>query len=137
MRHHGVTGFPDPQVTTTPGGGGVGVRQAVPASAGLSPKFKTAQNACKGILPPPGGGGPGQEGPSKQVFLVFARCLRSHGVSNFPDPSAQGQLTLQMIDAAGVDLKAPSFLTAAKACVGATHGQITLALVVRAINGPH
>jgi hypothetical protein len=58
-------------------------------------------------------------------------------MSDFPDPNAQGQLTLQMIGAAGVDLKAPSFLTAAKACVGVTHGQITLGLVAQAINGPH
>jgi hypothetical protein len=137
MRDHGVANFPDPQVTTTPGGGSVGVRQAVPASTGLSPKFKAAQNACKAILPPPGSSGHGHQGPSKQVFLAFARCLRSHGMSDFPDPNAQGQLTLQMISAAGVDLKAPSFLTAAKACVGVTHGQITLGLVAQAINGPH
>jgi hypothetical protein len=135
MRDHGVANFPDPQVTTASGGGVV--RQAVPASAGLSPKFKAAQNACKGILPPPGSGGPRHQGPSKQVFLAFARCLRSHGIADFPDPNAQGQLTLQMISAAGVDLKAPSFLTAAKACVGVTHGQITPAMVAQAINGPH
>jgi hypothetical protein len=49
MRNHGVSDFPDPQVTTSPGG--VGVRQAVPAGAGLSPKFQTAQNTCRGILP--------------------------------------------------------------------------------------
>jgi len=137
MRDHGVPNFPDPQVTTTPGGGSVGIRQAVPASTGRSPKFKAAQNACKGILPAPGSSGPGQQGPSKQVFLAFARCLRSHGIPGFPDPNAQGQLTLQMISAAGVDLKAPSFLTAGRACVGVTHGQITLGLVARAINGPH
>ena len=136
MRHHGVPNFPDPQVTTTPGGGG-SIRQAVPASVGQSPKFKAAQNACQGILPSPGSSGSGGQGPSKQVFLAFARCLRSHGVPDFPDPTAQGQLTLQMINAAGVDLKAPSFLDGARACVGVTHGQITLALVAKAINGPH
>jgi hypothetical protein len=137
IRDHGVSDFPDPQVKTTPGGGAVAVSQAVPAGAGLSPKFKAARNACKGIMPPPGSGGPGHHGPSKQVFLAFARCLRSRGISDFPDPNAQGQLTLQMISAAGVDLKAPSFLTAAKACVGVTHGAITLADVAQAVNGPH
>jgi len=50
----------------------------------------------------------GHQAPSKQVFLAFARCLRSHGISDFPDPDAQGQLTLQMISAAGVDLNAHS-----------------------------
>jgi hypothetical protein len=136
MRDHGVSGFPDPQVTTTPGGG-VAVRQMVPASTANSPTFKAAQKACRGILPAPGRGGPGHHGPSKQVFLAFAKCLRNHGISGFPDPDAQGQLTLQMISAAGVDLKAPSFLTAARACVSVTHGAITLAAVAHAINGPH
>jgi hypothetical protein len=42
-----------------------------------------------------------------------------------------------MISAAGVDVKAPSFFTAGKACVGVTHGEIPLAAVARAINGPH
>jgi hypothetical protein len=137
MRNHGVSGFPDPLVTTTPGGGGVGIRQAVPAGLGQSPKFRSAQKACQGILPLPGNGGHGSQGPSKQGLLAFARCLRNHGVSDFPDPDAQGQLSLQMISAAGVDLKAPSFLTAARACVGVTHGAITMANVAQAVNGPH
>jgi hypothetical protein len=140
MRDHGLTNFPDPVVTTTttPGGGGsaVGVRMAVPASVGRSPKFKAAEKACKGILPAPGSR-EDRHGPSKQVFLAFAQCLRAHGISNFPDPNAQGQLTLNMINAAGVDVKGPVFFNAAKACVGVTHGQIPLGAVERAINGAH
>ena len=124
-------------MTTTPGGGSVGIRQVVPASIGQSPKFKSAQKACAGILPPPGSSGPDHQGPSKQVLLAFARCLRSHRVPAFPDPDSQGRLTLQMINAAGVDLKAPSFFTAARSCVGVTHGQITIGLLAKAINGPH
>ena len=124
-------------VTTTPGGNGVGIRQVVPASVGRSPKFGAAQKACRGIMPTPGAGGQAHSGPSKEVLLAFAGCLRNHGVSDFPDPNAQGQLTLQMMSAAGVDLKAPSLLRAAKACVGATRGAITLAEVARAVNGPH
>lgn len=137
MRNHGVTDFPDPQVTTTPGGGSVKIAMMAPASAAKgSPAFKSAQKACHGILPAPGSG-QDRKGPSKQIFLAFAQCLRSHGVSNFPDPNAQGQLTRDMISAAGVDLHAPSLLTAARSCVGVTHGQITMAAVERAINGPH
>jgi hypothetical protein len=136
IRDHGVSDFPDPQVVTTPGGG-VGIRQAVPASAGLSPRFQSAQKACRAILPLPGNGAREHQRPSKQAILAFARCLRSHGISDFPDPNAQGELTLQMISAAGVNLKAPAFRTAAKACVGVTHGEITLAEVAQAVNGPH
>jgi hypothetical protein len=136
MRNHGVTGFPDPQVTTTPGGGAVKIATMAPASSRNAPAFRSAQTACRGILPAQGSGLE-RHGPSKQVFLAFARCLRAHGISNFPDPNAQGQLTLDMISAAGVDVHAPSLLTAARACVGVTHGQITMAAVERAINGPH
>jgi hypothetical protein len=134
MRAHGASGFPDPQLTRTPGGDAVGIRQAVPASAGLSPRFQAAQKACQGILPPPGrGSGGGGGGPGKQVLLAFAHCLRSQGVSGFPDPNGQGQITPQMISAAGVDLRAPSFMTAARACVGVTHGAITMAEVAQAV----
>jgi len=42
-----------------------------------------------------------------------------------------------MISAAGVNLKAPSFVTAAKGCVGVTHGAITMADVAEAVNGTH
>jgi hypothetical protein len=69
--------------------------------------------------------------------LAFARCLRRHGLARFPDPNSQGQITRQMISAAGIDLHQPAVLSAAKACVGVTHGVITQADVDRAINGPH
>lgn len=139
MRNHGVTNFPDPQVTTTttPGGTAAGVKMAVPATTAKSPKFKSAQKACQAILPAPGSSGPDHQGPSKQVLLAFASCLRSHGISNFPDPDAQGRLNLQLISAAGVDVRGPAFLTAAKACVGVTHGQIPMAAVEQLASGSH
>jgi hypothetical protein len=137
MRNHGAANFPDPVVTTAAGGHSVGIKMMVPASLGQLPKFKQAQKACAGILPPPGSSGPDHLGPSKQAFLAFARCLRGHGITDFPDPDSQGHLSIEMIRAAGVDLKAPSVLTAGKACVGVTHGQITVADIERAINGPH
>jgi hypothetical protein len=130
-----VPAFPDPQVTTTPGS--VGIRQAVPAAAGLSPAFQAAQKACRSIMPATQNGGGGDHGPGKQVLLALARCLRTHGVSGFPDPNAGGQLTIEMIRAAGVDIHTRGFLDAAKACVGVTHGAITMAQVVTAINGHH
>ena len=42
-----------------------------------------------------------------------------------------------MIEGSGVDLKALSFMTAADACVGVTHGAITRAGVARLINRLH
>lgn len=131
IRGHGVPSFPDPRVTTTPGGG-MSMQQGVPASAGLSPAFKAAQRDCQHLQPGVGSGHV-SSGPPKAALLAFARCLRAHGVPHFPDPNGQGQLTGQMLQASGVDLHAPGFLVAAKACVGVTHGAITGAQVEQAI----
>ena len=137
MRQHGVVGFPDPKVTISPGGGSARIAMMAPASVGNSPAFKTASKACNGILPGPGNAGSDHQGPSKQVVLAFARCLRSHGMTGFPDPTAQGQLTPQMISAAGVDVHSQQFLSAGKACVAVTHGQITIAQVEALASGRH
>jgi hypothetical protein len=137
MRRHGVTDFPDPRVTQHNGGTSVAV--GVPNGDAGSPTFNSAQKACQAILPPPQS--PAQQAQQDrahgQVLLAFARCLRSHGVPKFPDPDSRGQLPLETVQAAGVDLHAPAVLTAARACVGVTHGQITMAQVEQAINHPH
>lgn len=134
IRSHGVPNFPDPQVTSSPGS--TSVRQMVPASVANTPKFKSAQKACSGLMPGPGTVA-GHQGPGAAVLLAFARCLRGHGLSGFPDPGRDGQITQQMISAAGINLRGPAFLTAARACVGVTHGAITAADVLAAANGPH
>jgi len=49
--------------------------------------------------------------------LAFSACMRSHGVHNFPDPSAGSngeQVTIQQ--GAGIDPNSPSFQAAQRAC---------------------
>jgi hypothetical protein len=137
MRNHGASNFPEPQVSNRPGGQSIAIR--VPASLGGSPAFRVAQKACSGILPGPQNGNPvqiaQQQHQREQDLLAFTTCLRSHGLPAFPDPTSQGQLTLDMITSAGVDLHAPQTLTAAKACIGASHGAVTPAAVEQAVNG--
>jgi len=140
MRAHGVPSFPEPHVVIdTPGRQAIGIHP-LPKSIASGPQFNVAREACKGIMPAPENGSPRErteQGRARaQYLLAFARCLRGRGVQGFPDPTAQGQLTLTMVRAAGVDLQAPSFLTAAQACVGVTHGEITLAQVEQAIHHP-
>lgn len=135
MRAHGVSHFPDPQVNTSPGQ--TSVRMVVPAATARSPQLKAAGQACGHLIPGPQNLTRAQQQARERDLLAFARCLRSHGISNFPDPTSQGQLTIEMVNAAGVDLHAPGVLTAARARVGVTHGAITGADVERAINGPH
>lgn len=141
MRDHGVSGFPDPVVHTSSSGGQTTASVIIRLTPGLegSPAFKSAQAACGRILPGPGGDGrsAAEQHARAQALLAFARCLRADGVQGFPDPDAQGELSLQMVTAAGVDIHTPAFRAAANGCVGVTHGQITGADVERAINGPH
>lgn len=137
MRNHGVSNFPDPHVSTS--GGETKVAMVAPSSLSSSPKWGAAQTACKGILPEPSKSDLAQQAHDqlvhKQDLLAFARCLRDRGVRGFPDPNAQGSLTLPMVQAAGVDLASPQVRTAALACVPASNGGITRASVIQATSG--
>jgi hypothetical protein len=140
MRSHGVPSFPDPQISSQ------GVNQTLsihltPGIAG-SPAFKSAFKACEYLLP--GGGGNLQAGPSPaqvrtQVAgtIAFARCMRDHGFPRFPDPNSQGQLTLTMLQRAGIDLSEPAVKPAADSCTSASNGVITKADVAEAIANPN
>ncbi len=69
--------------------------------------------------------------------LSFARCMRSRWFPSFPDPTSQGQLTLQMVTAAGIDPHQPNVLSAGLACVPASHGLLTRgsSAIERAVHG--
>jgi hypothetical protein len=137
MRSHGVPNFPDPHVSISGNHGSVGF--AVNPSETGSPKFGSAQKACSKVLPPPASAGQerAQQQAEKRNLLAFAQCLRANGIHDFPDPNAQGQLPLPTVIAAGVDLHSRQLLDAAQACVGVTHGQITMAQIRAGINGQH
>jgi hypothetical protein len=54
-----------------------------------SSQYQAATRACGHLLP---GGGSGTRTPAEvrqwwNGMLSFARCMRSHGVSNWPDPT--------------------------------------------------
>lgn len=131
MRSHGVPGFPDPTTSA--------FKFALTPSSGnaRSPSFRAAVLACRHLLPD---GGPGNETPARRqaqiaAGLAFARCLRTHGFPNFPDPTSSGQLTSEMVTQAGIDIHQPAVLQTADSCVGVTHGFLTRADIARAVNG--
>ena len=135
MRNHGVSNFPDPVVKTSAGGSSVSI--GINPSISGQPAFNSAQKACQHIIGNPGNGpgdSPAQRQAKTQALIAFARCLRSHGFPNFPDPDATGQLSAEMITKAGINFHTPALLTAGKRCASVTHGQITPAQVVQAIN---
>jgi hypothetical protein len=131
MRSHGVPTFPDPDST-----GGIPKTQVVAAFQANRIKFNAAQTACKGLLPN-GTLGPPQT-PRQQAThladaLSFARCMRGHGVARFPDPTAQGQLTVEMVEAQGIDVHSPAVLRAVQKCLPASHGALTPAKIREAL----
>ncbi len=129
MRNHGVSNFPDPKVTQN--GDQVQVAIAVTPAITGAPQFKTAQTACAGILPGPISADQQaqQQHQRAQKLLAFARCMRARGVSDFPDPTSQGQLPLSAITAAGVDVAAPNVQSAAIACIPSAGGLLSVAAV--------
>jgi hypothetical protein len=135
MRKHGVNNFPDPVVKSTANGTSVAI--GINPSISGQPAFNTAQKACQHILGKPGSGpddNPAQRQARTQALIAFARCLRGHGFPNFPDPDASGELSAQKIEQAGINFHTPALLAAGKGCASVTHGMITAAQVVQAVN---
>ena len=78
--------------------------------------------ACAAALAACGSSDPGAGGTRTSAAgngdpaLQFATCMRSHGVSDFPDPSADGSLRIQRTGPNGVNPQSPAFQAAQKAC---------------------
>lgn len=108
LRAHGV----DAQLGE--GGHGVEITGGPPGS----PKMSTAQAACRKYLP----GGelkpatPEQREKETKYLVKLAKCMRAHGVPDFPDPNPNGA---PPFDITKVDTETPQFRSAARAC-GAT-----------------
>jgi hypothetical protein len=135
MRSHGVSGFPDPKIVTRPGSQAVTFR--VNHAEVAAPAFKTASKACQSILPAPSNPSPAQQQARKNGLLAFARCMREKGIAGFPDPSVQGDLGLQRIAAAGIDIHSRKVLDTAKGCAGVSNGAVKPADIEAAENGAH
>jgi hypothetical protein len=133
MRAHGIADFPDPPTSNNPSSG----HTWKSAFANQSPGFVTAATACQHFMPPVGAHTQNSAPSRPQIaaMLAFARCIRSHGFANFPDPTSSGGITHQMVAAAGINLDQPAVQQAADACAGLTHGYITEAVVARFIAG--
>jgi hypothetical protein len=49
--------------------------------------------------------------------MKFAKCMRDHGVSAFPDPDASGELTIDgIVNRSSLDPSAPAWKQAIRAC---------------------
>lgn len=79
VRSHGVPDFPDPQ-------NGHFILSGADQS---NPNFQSAVQTCEHLLGP---GGISGGGSNSSALLSFAHCMQTHGVPQFPDPSADGAL---------------------------------------------
>jgi hypothetical protein len=111
MRSNGVLDYPDPNSS----GGTDKSRVTAAESAVGSSRFDAALNACKHLLPSsPSGPTPAEVQRAMNAMATFARCMRSHRVTNWPDPSLDaGRPTF---DIHSIDYKAPPISTAIHDC---------------------
>lgn len=129
MRSSGVPSFPDPSA----GGGFLFHTRAGMNSS--SPAFKAAQAKCRHVMPPGPGSGPGPSPQTLARFLSIARCMRQHGVYDFPDPrtsvpsnpfgSGAGVISdiegVILVFPSTINQQSPEFTRAAAACAFPLH----------------
>jgi hypothetical protein len=130
MRSHGVPNFPDLgghgggisiQASQTAGSGRTLTVNGVPVSA---PAFQSAQQSCQKYLPKGPAPSAAQLTRLRAGALAMARCMRAHGVPNFPDPvittgpGGHGVGVRVRIGGpgSGFDPNSPAFLAAQQTC---------------------
>lgn len=122
MRRNGVPSFPDLM--------GTGMHIAADGSTlsvnGVSvsaPAFQSARQKCQEYLPAGIEPGPAKQAQQYARSLRFSKCMRSHGVSNFPDPkTVSGSRGNSVVELSGVNLSSPAVTAAARACGGGPKG---------------
>lgn len=87
MRSHGVSDYPDPNSSNS-GPGTNGLPKVNLQALGVSSsRIDAAESACQRMLPD---GAQVSRTASRSILarlVVFARCMRSHRVSDWPDPT--------------------------------------------------
>jgi hypothetical protein len=67
-----------------------------------------------------GGGGGGNNANAaanaSANAVKLSQCMRQHGISDFPDPDAQGRMQIQVTPGSDLDPNNPQFKAAQKAC---------------------
>jgi hypothetical protein len=117
MRSNGVPDFPDPNSSggfTFNGSNGGGH----PNTGG--PAKGAALNDCRHLDPNGGTVTPAEQQQFLTQALRFTRCMRAHGLPNFPDPTTVGQIRLP----SGIDKRSPQLQSALRACQSVMPGRL-------------
>jgi hypothetical protein len=110
MRANGVPGFPDPDSNGT-------IPKGSAQQYGVSDsQYQTAHTACAHLLPDTGGVSQSVIQQAMDGMRRFALCMRSNGVSNWPDPTTDraGYPTFYL--QGEIDMSAPQIVPKIRAC---------------------
>jgi hypothetical protein len=109
-RANGMPNLPDPQLDSNG-------RASFPNGTPSPPA--SVRRACQSIydrLPPSARGEEERPPADRQALLRFARCMREHGVPDFPDPDAEGNFRAPAGALPGGSPDSPSVKRALQAC---------------------
>jgi hypothetical protein len=89
------------------------VALAIVALIGAGCSDGSAENGSAGT----GTGGGNKNTATRDKAMKFAECMRDHGVSEFPDPDASGELTIDgVLNGSSLDPTTPAWKEAIGAC---------------------
>jgi hypothetical protein len=109
MRAHGVPGFPDPDSK-----GNFLIKG--PELGGSPGQYRSADKACRHLLPNGGQMTAAQQQQALRQALKFSACMRAHGVPSFPDPTARNGGVEISLGGSGLSPNSPRLRAAQQAC---------------------
>ena len=104
MRSHGIPNFPDPDSS-----GHFNKHQLHQIGLSIS-RARAAESHC-----PYSAGPPPLTAQDQQDYLSAAACMRSHGITNFPDPVFSGG-SVSLPTPVPIDTSSPQFTQARQIC---------------------
>ena len=143
MRSNGVPNFPDP-----PSSGGVPKTSSQQLGVSSS-QLQAAQTACRDLYPTSGGSGGAltkdslgqceETGDCPQALVqqamtalrTYARCMRSHGVPNWPDPTidSEGRPGVNLVAITGTNWNSPQISNKMQECYHVMPGGVPVPVI--------